>query len=341
MAADSPETRKALGIGVFYVLGGLLAIVGWPPIVPSVLLGSGIALMVYHFLGGVDAGDRINWSLGQKMAVQVGGASVSLLVFSFVINHFLMEWQKDQLSSDPDLEDVLVLGRDGLPVRSLKLKRGNEVLPVLSWPKPDSPRTLEALPLTLDLDQGRRHILVRPGRGRAAEPFAFGYLPADYSVEGIPPLAGLVQRMIERDFFNPTLVQIRSQICAGANCPVSVIGFPLTLLSSSRVRQGEIHICYHRQDFAVGETFAPAAAGRNPSLLIQALAIAATPDSPAEAFRTFPIRSLSTVETTPGCRKAASGHAVIGLLHPGDLRGIAPQGRSGPITVFATNSANP
>jgi hypothetical protein len=340
MSDGSSENRKALGVGIFYVVGGMLAIVGWPPIIPSVLLGSGIALMVYHFLGGVDSSDRINWSLGKKAAVQVGGASVSLLVFSAVINHFLMEWHRDRLTSDPDLEDVIILGRNGMPVSSLKLKRGNDIIAALSWPKPASPRTLQQQPLKLDVDYKRRQVIVRNTGNSNGDSFAYGFLDDNYSSEAPPPLAGVVQKMIVQDFFNPTLVQIRSQICAGANCPVSVIGFPIVLLASSKVDPGGLQICYHRQDFAVAETFAPAADSKNPSLLVQALAIANTSDSPPEEFRSFPIRKVTSVEATPACQKANTRIAVIGLMNRKDLQLVTKHNGVGPYTLFATNSAN-
>jgi hypothetical protein len=340
MPENSSENRKALGVGIFYVLGGMLAIVGWPPIIPSVLLGSGIALMVYHFLGGVDSSDRINWSLGKKAAVQVGGASVSLLVFSGVINHFLLEWQKDRLSSEPDLEDIIILGRDGRPVSSLKLKRGNDIVPALSWPKPASPRTLQQQPLTLDIDYKRRRIIVRSSGDSDGNSFAYGFLDNNYSSDAPPPLAGLVQKMILQDFFNPTLVQIRSQICAGANCPVSVIGFPIVLLASKQVEPKSIAICYHSQDAAVAETFAPTAEGKDPSLLVQALAIASTSNSPPEEFQSFPIRKVASVEATPACQKANSRNPVIGLMNRKDLQLLTKQNGVGPYTLFATNSAN-
>lgn len=340
MSESSSENRKALAVGIFYVLGGMLAIVGWPPIIPSVLLGSGIALMVYHFLGGVDSSDRINWSLGKKAAVQVGGASVSLLVFSALINHFLMEWQKDRLSTEPDLEDVIVLGRDGMPVSSLKLKRGNDILPALSWPQPASPRTLQQQPLKLDIDYKHRKVIVRNSGDSKGSSFAYGFLDQDYSSDAPPPLAAIIQKMIDEDFFNPTLVQIRSQICAGANCPVSAIGFPIVLLASSKVEPGGLQICYHRQYFAVAETFAPAADSKNPSLLVQALAIANRSDSKPEEYRSFPIRKISPVEATPACQKANSRNAVIGLMNRNDLQLLTKQNGVGPYTLFATNSFN-
>ncbi len=339
MSVPADETRKALGVGVFYVLGGLLAIVGWPPIIPSVLLGSGIALMVYHFLGGVDDQDRMNLSFGQKAALQVGGASVILLASSSAIYYSLMEWHKDRLSSEPDLEDVLVLGRDGRPVSSLKIRRGDDFVASLSWPRPNSPSSLAAQELTLDLDPSSGRILVRPLGGSHASNFALGYLQDDYTSGEHRPVAAIVQRMLNRDFFNPTLVQLRSLICAGASCPVSAIGFPITVLASPKVVKGRIQVCYRKQDFAVGETFAAASASHNPSLLLQALAIAPDPDSPPSAFRSFPIARVDTLESHEHCRNVISRHAVIGLMHPADLRLFVGSLDRRPHTLFATNSA--
>ena len=316
MSDQGEDTRKALGVGIFYVLGGLLAIVGWPPIIPSVLLGSGIALMVYHFLGGVDSSDRINWSLGQKLAVQVGGASVILLASSYGIYYGLIQSQKDRISSEPELKDVLILDRQGLPVH-LMIKRGTEFLPSLEWPRATSPKNLSQLKL---------------------EDYSLGYLDLNYSSDTPPPVVALAQQMIERDFFNPTLVLLRTTICAGTPCPISQAGFPITILTSKKIPRGKIAICYAKQDFAVGETFAPAGSGKDPSLYIQSLAIAPSAEAAREAFITLPIVRVAAKETTPGCRTNAH-KPVIGLVHPADIKNLIKGTNSKQVTLFATSSA--
>ena len=182
---------------------------------------------------------------------------------------------------------------------------------------------------------------MRPQDDRSGGSFSFGYLEDDYTSGDHRPLAAIVQRMLERDFFNPTLVQLRSQICGGASCPVSAIGFPITVVASSRVTPGRIQVCYQKQDFAVGETFAPVSTSANPSLLLQSLAIAPSPDAAPSQFRSFPIDKVDTVERNERCRRAAGPTAVIGLLTPQDLRRVVPTADRTPLTLFATNSAEP
>ena len=334
MSDQGEDTKKALGVGIFYVLGGLLAIVGWPPIIPSVLLGSGIALMVYHFLGGVDSSDRINWSLGQKLAVQVGGASVIMLASSYGIYYGLIQSQKDRISSEPELKDVLILDRQGLPVH-LKIKRGTEFLPSLEWPRATSPKNLAQLKLEAELKNDR--VLIRPASPPTKD-YALGYLDLNYSSDTPPPVVALAQQMIERDFFNPTLVLLRTTICAGTPCPISQAGFPITILTNPKIPRGKIAICYAKQDFAVGETFAPAGSGKDPSLYIQSLAIAPSAEASREAFITLPIVRVGSKETTPGCRTNAH-KPVIGLVHPNDIKTLTKGANSKQVTLFATSSA--
>lgn len=335
MSGQAEDTKKALGVGIFYVLGGLLAIVGWPPIIPSVLLGSGIALMVYHFLGGVDSSDRINWSFGQKLAIQVGGASVILLTSSYGIYYGLIQSQKDRITSEPELTDLLILDRQGLPVH-LKIKRGNDFIPSLEWPKANSPKNLGQLKLRADLQDDR--ILVGP-TSRPSKDYSLGYLDIGYSSDTPPPIVALTQEMIARDFFNATLVNLRTTICAGAPCPISQAGFPITILPSKKIPKGRIAICHAKQDFAVGESFAPAGSGKDTSLYIQSLAIAPSAEAPRESFVTFPVVSVSSKETTPSC-KTNSHKPVIGLVHPEEMKALTKGAQDKQATLFATSSAD-
>ena len=88
----------------------------------------------------------------------------------------------------------------------------------------------------------------------------------------------------------------------------------------------------------MGETFAPAGSGKDPSLYIQSLAIAPSAEASREAFITLPIVRVGSKETTPGCRTNAH-KPVIGLVHPDDIKTLTKGANSKQVTLFATSSA--
>lgn len=350
MASPSEDTRKALGVGIFYVLGGLLAIVGWPTIVPSVLLGSGVALMVYHFLGGVDSGDKMNLSLSQKAAIQVGGASVILLTFSAGIWYGLTEWRKDNVSSDPDFEDVLILGKDGEPVEALKIKRGNELMASLAWPKRASPRSLAGNELTLAMDSRRKRIMVAPllpesASGGAAKGFSYGHIQADTASSS---LVALISELQLNDFFNPAIVAVRAAICSGAACPISLAGFPITLASAERagldpslVAPGKIWVCYNQNNIAVPDVLKPSSVAANPSFVIQALQIYPSPEDVNRSTPRLLIDRVDKIEANAYCQRLKGKTDVVAVVHANDLKRITNGFASFPQPSSAAESRNP
>lgn len=301
------NTKKALAVGIFYLVGGVLAVAPWPAIVPSVLLGSGMALLVYHFLGGIAQDDRINWSLGQKAAVQIGGASVILLASSYWINFYLDKAKQSDLAVEPESKGLIVLNERGEPVE-VKIKRGLEFSRKLDLHKGD----LRNVNLSIQYTDGR--LFVRPA-GSSAKNFFLGNI--DHPAPGQTlALTDFIYQASENDYFNPTLISLRKAICAGGTCPNSFAGFPILMKGDDRIKQGELSICVANPDIA--EAFASTSSNRDPSLYISSLYIAPGKDSPFDKFKSFKISRVSPKENVSKCIKEK--RRIIALVNPDDLK---------------------
>jgi hypothetical protein len=87
-------------------------------IIPSILIGSGIATFVYRFMGGFKEDDSL--AMG---GIKIGGALGSLLISAIVVNTFLEKQAKDsQITAEPPQNDVVVVKKNGelVPVMTIK-----------------------------------------------------------------------------------------------------------------------------------------------------------------------------------------------------------------------------
>lgn len=88
------------------------------PIIPSVLIGSGIATFVYRFMGGFKEDDSL--AMG---GIKIGGALGSLLISAIVVNAFLEKQAKDsEILTNPPKNEVMVVRKDGelVPIMTIK-----------------------------------------------------------------------------------------------------------------------------------------------------------------------------------------------------------------------------
>jgi hypothetical protein len=117
--------------GTEIMLGLLLIYLPFVPlftIVPSILIGSGIATFVYRFMGGIKQNDSLVMG-----GMKIGGALASLLASAIVVNTFLSEQVKEtELSFEPAQRDVLVVRKSNgelvnLEVELKKLRKKYEV----------------------------------------------------------------------------------------------------------------------------------------------------------------------------------------------------------------------
>jgi hypothetical protein len=230
------DTKKALAVGTFYVLGGIFSVVPFIPTpVPSLLLGSGMALLVYHFLGGIAKEDQINWSVGQKAAIQIGGASVILLASSYGINFYLDKWkQNNSLVIEPESQSLIVLNQKGESVQ-VKLRRGEALPEKINFYKGD----LRNLNLSIHYMDGR--LFVQPS-GSNKKNFILGNID-DPDPNQPSPLTRFILETSQNDYFNPTLIDLRKALCEGQVCPNSLAGFPVLIKIDDNVKKGELSIC--------------------------------------------------------------------------------------------------
>lgn len=291
------NTKKALGVGIFYLLGGILTVVPFVPTpVPSLLLGSGMALLVYNFLGGIAQDDRINWSVGQKAAIQIGGASVILLASSYGINFYLDRWkQNNLLVIEPESKNLIVLNQKGESVQ-VKLKRGG--LPEkIDFYKGD----LRNLNLSIRYVDGR--LFVQPSES-GKQNFILGNID-DPDPNQPSPLTKFILETSQNDYFNQTLIDLRRAVCEGEVCPNSLAGFPVLLKVDSNVKKGALSICV--SDLQIKDEFAK----------IPLLYIAPSKDSPLSDFKKFKVSLVSLKERVSKCIRESQ--RVIALIHPYDL----------------------
>jgi hypothetical protein len=291
------STKKVLGVGIFYLLGGILAVVPFfPTPVPSLLLGSGMALLVYNFLGGIAQDDRINWSVGQKAAIQIGGASVILLASSYGINFYLDKWkQNNSLVIEPESQNLIVLNQKGESVE-VKLRRGG--LPEkIDFYKGD----LRNLNLSIHYMDGR--LFVQPS-GSKKQNFILGNID-DPDPNQPSPLTKFILETSQNDYFNQTLIDLRKAVCEGQVCPNSLAGFPVLVKADGNVTRRELSVCV--SDLQIKDEFAK----------IPLLYIAPSKDSPLSDFKEFKVALVSLKERVPRCIR--EGKRVIALMHPDDL----------------------
>lgn len=293
------DTMKGLAVGIFYSLGVIFTIVPFIPTpVPSLLLGSGMALLVYHFLGGIAQDDRINWSLDQKAAIQIGGASVILLASSYGVNFYLERWkQNNSLVIEPEPETLIVLNQKGESVQ-VKLRRGEGLPEKINFYKGD----LKNLNLSIHYMDGR--LFVRPS-GSNKQNFILGNID-DPDPNQPSPLTKFILETSQSDYFNPTLVDLRKAICEGQVCPNSLAGFPVLVKIDSSARKGELSVCV--SDLEIKDEFAK----------IPVLYIAPSKDSQIMEFKEFKVARVSLKARSPRCNRESQ--KVIALIHPDDLK---------------------
>ena len=129
-----PPPRKSLSaFDIFFVGLIVLALVAgvqlskvrgrFSPFGVSVLFGSAISLLTYHFLGGINKDEAtVKTSLGNSGNLVLGG-SVAALVGTTLISNFVLEKQMREidLSYQPSSQDLLVLDEDAELVDQLKI----------------------------------------------------------------------------------------------------------------------------------------------------------------------------------------------------------------------------
>jgi hypothetical protein len=307
MNSHMENTKKALGVGIFYLLGGILAVAPWPAIVPAVLLGSGMSLLVYHFLGGIGQNNQLKLTPSQQIAVQIGGASVILLVSSYYINFYLDKAKQSNLVVEPEPQNLLVLNEKGEPVE-VKTRRGLEVAQKLKLHKGD----LRDVNLSVQYINGR--VFVRPSANNNQK-FFLGNID-NPSPNQTSPLTDFIYQISENDYFNPTLVSLRKSICTGGPCPNSLAGFPVLIKGDDKINRKELSICVSNPDIA--EAFALSSSGRDPSLYISSLYIAPSKDSLPKEFKELKISHISAKENILKCSREKQ--RIIALVNPDDLK---------------------
>jgi len=292
------DLKKALAVGIFYLFGVASAVVPFVPTpVSSLLLGSGTALLVYHFLGGIDKDNRINWSVGQKAAIQIGGASVILLASSYGVNFYLEKWkQNNSLVLEPDSQALVVLNQKGESVQ-VKFRRGSGLPEKIDFYKGD----LRNLNLSIRYIDGR--LFVQPS-GSNKQNFILGNID-DPDPNQPSPLTKFIIETSQNDYFNPTLIDLRKAICEGQICPNSLAGFPVLVKVNSNAKKGELNVCV--SDLQIKDEFSK----------IPLLYIAPSKDSPLSDFKEFKVARVSVKERVPMCIR--EGQRVIVLIHPDDL----------------------
>jgi hypothetical protein len=300
--------KKALGVGIFYLLGGILAVAPWPAIVPAVLLGSGMSLLVFHFLGGIGQNNQLKLTDGQKIAVQIGGASVILLVSSYYINFYLDKAKQNNLVVEPEPQNLLVLNERGEPVE-VKTRRGLEAAQKLKLHEGD----LRNVNLSVQYIDGR--VFVRPSANNNQKLFFLGNIdnPAPNQTS---PLTDFIYQVSENDYFNPTLVALRKSICTGGPCPNSLAGFPVLIKGDDKIKRKELSICVSNPDIA--EAFALSSSDRDPSLYISSLYIAPSKNSLPNEFKELKISRISAKENVVKCIREKQ--KIIALVNPDDIK---------------------
>ena len=130
------------------------------------------------------------------------------------------------------------------------------------------------------------------------------------------PIVTAITDLMLKDYFNPTLIALRSSFCGGLTCPTSSAGFQIFIKPDKSIKQGSIDICYGEPE--IGETFAPASSAKDSSQYIKKLNLSSSYDTPS----TFPPLLVTAVRyksSVPACRLNNSSY-VIGIINLNDYQ---------------------